>query len=155
MCPIRWARCDTRPAGSASAGSWRFTRTTSPTRPPCFPPTELSGKFQRWAIPPHGTPGRETRMGTQLLKTYVAAGLPEPQIMIEAPAGGGPNWPGYEYLVETFRSLLPALPQLTGADAADMDLDTLAARVRDDVVSRQGIMMLPMMYGAWARKQSA
>jgi len=122
--------------------------------PTVFPPTELSKKMQRWTIPPHGGPGPETHMGTQLFKIYVAAGLPEPQIMIEAAAGGGADWPGYEYLVETFRSLLPALSQITGATAAEMDIDTLAARIRDDVVSRQGIMMLPMMYGAWTRKRA-
>ena len=122
--------------------------------PTVFPPTELTRKMQRWTIPPHGTPGPETHMGTQLFKTYVAAGLPEPQIMIEAAAGGGADWPGYEYLVETFRSLLPVLPKLTGADPAEIDLDTLATRLREDVVSRQGILMLPMMYGAWTRKRA-
>jgi ubiquinone/menaquinone biosynthesis C-methylase UbiE len=123
------------------------------THPPTvFPPTELSREIQRWAIPPAGTPGRETRMGTQLFKTYVEAGLPGPQLMVEAAVGGGPDWPGYEYLAETMRSLLPALQQLTGVDASVMQIDTLAARLRDDVVSRHGVFMLPIMFGAWSRK---
>jgi len=120
--------------------------------PTVFPPTDLSRQIQRWSIPPHGTPGRETRMGTQLLKTYLAAGLPEPQLIVEAVAGGGPDWPGYEYLAETLRSLMPALKGATGIDPAEIGIDTLAARLRDDVVGRQGIMMLPIMFGAWSRK---
>ena len=120
--------------------------------PTVFPPTELSKQIQSWAIPPHGTPGRETRMGTQLLKAYLAAGLPEPRLIVEAAAGGGAGWPGYEYLVETFRSLLPNLRQINDVDPAEVDIDTLAARLRDDVVSRQGILMLPIMFGAWTRK---
>lgn len=71
---------------------------------------------------------------------------------MEAPVGGGADWPGYEYLVDTFRSLLPALQRLTGVDPPQVDIDSLGARLRDEVVSRQGIQMLPIMFGAWARK---
>src|SRR5262245_1067197 len=55
--------------------------------PSVLPQTELSAQIQRWAIPPAGTPGRETRMGTKLLKLYIEAGLPTPQLIVEAPAG--------------------------------------------------------------------
>jgi hypothetical protein len=123
------------------------------TYPPAmFPATELSQQVHRWAVPPPGGPGPEVRMGTKLYKVYVDAGLPGPQLMVEAPAGGGPEWPGYEYFVETFRSLLPALQKLTGLDPAQVGIDTLAARLRDEVVRQHGIHMLPIMFGAWARK---
>jgi ubiquinone/menaquinone biosynthesis C-methylase UbiE len=121
--------------------------------PTVFPATELSQQIQRWAIPPAGTPGRETRMGTKLFKTYVDAGLPAPQLIVEAPAGGGADWPGYEYLAETMRSLMPALQQFNRVDPAEIRIDTLADRLRDDVVSRNAIHMLPIMFGAWTRKQ--
>jgi len=120
--------------------------------PTTFPVTDLSTKIQRWTIPPPGTPGPEMRMGTKLFRTYVEAGLPEPELVLEAPVGGGAAWPGYEYVVETFRSLLPALQRITGLDPAAVDIDTLAARWRGEVVNLQGIQMLPLMFGAWARK---
>ena len=121
--------------------------------PTVFPPTELSRQFQRWAIPTPGTPGRpEMLMGTKLFKTYIEAGLPEPQLLVEAPAGGGPDWPGYEYAAQTLRSLLPALERMIGIDPKEIDVDTLAERLREDVVRIKGIHMLPIMFGAWARK---
>jgi len=122
------------------------------TYPPAvFPASELSQQVQRWTTPPPGTPGAERQMGTKLLKTYLDAGLPVPELVMEAPIGGGPDWPGYEYVAQTFRSLLPALRTLTGADPGEVDLDTLAARLRDDVVGRQAVQMLPMIFGAWTR----
>ncbi len=123
------------------------------TYPPAvFPPSDLTRQIERWVVPPPGTPGPEMHMGTRLFKTYIDAGLPAPELMVEAPVGGGPDWPGYEYLVETFRSLLPALSRLTGLDPSKIGIDTLAERLRDDVTSRGAIQMLPIMFGAWARK---
>jgi hypothetical protein len=33
-----------------------------------------------------------------------------------------------------------------------VDIDTLEVRLRQDVVSRQAIFMMPLMFGAWSRK---
>jgi SAM-dependent methyltransferase len=138
--------------------------------PGTFPPSELSQQVQRWSLPPgaaggppSGPPGAapgkppgpggpEMRMGTKLFQTYLDAGLPAPQLRLEAPIGGGPDWPGYEYTAETLRSLLPALQRFTGVDAADVGIDTLAERMRQDAVGGRRVQMLPMMIGAWARR---
>lgn len=120
--------------------------------PTTFPPTPLAHQVQAWAIPPPGAPGVEMRMGTKLFPTYLAAGLPAPELVFEAPAGGGAGWPGSEYTAETLRSLLPALAERTGLDPAAVGIDTLAARWRDEVAAVNGIQMLPLMVGAWARK---
>jgi SAM-dependent methyltransferase len=146
--------------------------------PGTFPPSALSQQVQRWSLPPGiaagppgGAPGEapgpppgaagpggppgpggpEMRMGTKLFQTYLDAGLPAPQLRLEAPIGGGPDWPGYEYTAETLRSLLPAMQRLTGADAATVGIDTLAERMRQDAVDGRRVQMLPMMIGAWAR----
>jgi SAM-dependent methyltransferase len=120
--------------------------------PTVLPPSDLSRAVERWGVPPPGAPGPEMRMGTKLFGAYVEAGLPEPQLMVEAPVGGGPDWPGYEYIAETLRSLLPALERMAGLDPAEVEVDTLAARLRDDVVGRRAVQMLPIMYGAWSRR---
>jgi ubiquinone/menaquinone biosynthesis C-methylase UbiE len=120
--------------------------------PTIFPSTEISQQIHRWAIPPPDMPGPEMQMGTKLLKAYVEAGLPTPNIMCEVPVGGGPDWPGYEYIAETLRSLLPALERRTGLDPKAVGIDTLAERLRTEVVRTNGVQMLPMMFGAWARK---
>ena len=117
--------------------------------PTTFPATESMTRLQKWSIPPPGTPGPSMRMGTKLYATYLAAGLPGPNFVLEAPAGGGADWPGYEYAVETLRSLLPALQEMIGLDPAEVDIDTLTDRLRQEVVANQGIQMLPLMFGAW------
>jgi hypothetical protein len=48
-------------------------------------------------------------------KTYLAAGLPAPQLRRGAPMGGGPGWPGYGYVAATVRSLLPFLERASSA----------------------------------------
>jgi len=120
--------------------------------PTTMPPSELSDQFRRWAIPPFGSPGPEMQMGSKLFRTYLEAGLPPPQLIVEAPTGGGEAWGGYELLAETLRSLMPMLQKTTGLDPAEVDIDTLAERLRRDVVSRKAIHMCPLMFGAWSRK---
>jgi len=133
--------------------------------PTTFPLTSFSEDFNTWSIPPvndaarrwedtgRQIPGRpEAQMGTKLYRTYLEAGLPGPQLMLEAAIGGGPDWPGYELLEETIRSLLPMLQRFAGVDPAKVDVDTLAARLRKAVTERNGVHMMPMMIGAWSRK---
>ena len=123
--------------------------------PSVLPPTELSRQIQKWSVPPPGGPGPDTRMGSRLFRVFLEAGLPSPQLHVEAPVGGGPDWPGYDYVAATLRNLLPALQQGMGIDPAEVDIDTLAARMRDDVLTRQAVQMLPIIFGAWARKSAA
>src|SRR5262249_6924411 len=74
--------------------------------PTSFPPSELSDQLLRWSVPPPGaaTGGPDTRMGAKLFGAYLDAGLPAPELRLEAPIGGGVDWPGYEYVAETMRS---------------------------------------------------
>ena len=119
--------------------------------PTVMPVTDLSRQVHNWLVP-KGTPGAEMKMGSKLLKTYEDAGLPTPQFVVEAAAGGGQDWPGYELLIQTFRSLLPVLQKYHGLDPRDVDIDTLEERLRQDVVGKQAIQMMPLMFGAWSRK---
>jgi hypothetical protein len=92
------------------------------------------------------------RMGTKLYGVFVDAGLPAPQFHLEGPLGGGPDWPGFDYVAETARSLLPMLERLTGAKPEDLGVDTLGERLRDDAIKHRAVQMLPLMFGAWTRK---
>jgi 2-polyprenyl-3-methyl-5-hydroxy-6-metoxy-1,4-benzoquinol methylase len=94
----------------------------------------------------------EMSMGTKLYGTYLAAGLPAPQLQMEAPVGGGPDWPGYRLVADTVRSLLPRLESLGLASAAELDMATLEDRLRDEVVAVNGIQQLPVVIGAWTHR---
>jgi SAM-dependent methyltransferase len=119
--------------------------------PRTVPPTPLDTELGRWMVPPEGAPGPDVRIGTKLFGIFLRAGLPAPELLLEAPIGGGAGWPGYEYVAETLRSLLPALSRTPGFDAAQVDVDTVAERLRGEVVAADGLQLLPAIVGAWAR----
>jgi SAM-dependent methyltransferase len=95
--------------------------------------------------------GVHGRMGLELLGAFAAAGLSEPELRSEHDVGGGGAWAGYAVLAETVRSLLPAIEATGLATAAEVDPDTLADRLRADVMATGGVAASPPLIGAWAR----
>jgi ubiquinone/menaquinone biosynthesis C-methylase UbiE len=120
--------------------------------PTTFPPAPLHQQVMRWTTPPSGGGGPEQQMGSKLHQTYLDAGLPNPQLRLDAPVGGGENWSGYAYVADTVRSLLPMLEQMGLVSAEDVDIETLADRLRAEALGQRGVQMLPIVMGAWARK---
>ena len=115
------------PACSAPAASSPSSRAATSPRPlRTHPPMPVHDDVIRWMTPPAGrADARRSDMGMRLHRTFLDAGLPAPQLRQEAPIGGGPTWPGYTYVAETARSLLPMLVQLGAVTAAEADIDTL------------------------------
>jgi hypothetical protein len=123
---------------------------TRPVR--THPATPLHEQLARWfAAPPDGT-GPIVDMGLRLSRTFIDAGLPAPQLSLDAPIGAGDGWPGYAYVAESVRSLLPVLTQVRNIDAGELDLETLADRLRDEAVARRAVQVLPTVIGAWSRR---
>ena len=90
-------------------------------------------------------------MGPKLFGTFLAAGLPAPQVRRDAPVGGGPGWPGYGYVADTVRSLLPVLERVGAVTREEVAIETLEDRLRAEVVGQDGVQFLPAIVGAWAR----
>jgi SAM-dependent methyltransferase len=134
-----------RPGGIVTFHEGEFVQT-----PTTFPPAPLHGEVHRWTTPPPGAPGPDVHMGLRLYASFVAAGLPGPELRLEAPIGGGPDWAGYDYLADTVRSLLPFLEAMGAVSGDVVDIDTLGVRLRDEIVERHGVQVLPMLIGAWA-----
>jgi SAM-dependent methyltransferase len=126
------------------------------TYPPMSsPPAPLHQQVMQWTTPPPSRGGPDLQMGSKLFQTYLDAELPAPQLRLDAPIGGGPDWPGYAYVADTVRSLLPMLQQMGMVTAEDVGIETLADRLRAEVVGQRGVQMLPIVIGAWARKPSS
>jgi SAM-dependent methyltransferase len=115
------------------------------------PPMPVHEDVIRWMTPPPGAPTPTLDMGMRLHPTFLDAGLPTPQLRHEAPIGGGPTWPGYTFVAETARSLLPMLVQVGAVTATEADIDTLGDRLRAEVVAAGGVQVLPAVVGAWTR----
>ncbi|MFK0687810.1 hypothetical protein ACFX5Q_06335 [Mesorhizobium sp. IMUNJ 23033] len=92
-------------------------------------------------------------MGGKLFSTYLAAGLPVPQMISGARVEGGGESLGYEYIAQTVRSLIPAMERTGITTAAEIGIDDLADRLREEAVAHGACIMFPPMIGAWTCSQ--
>jgi len=98
--------------------------------------------IERGKIPP--------RMGLSLYSTFIAAGLPPPELRLECAVGGGDKAPAWAW-ANVMRGLVPLMERLGITTAAELQPDTLAERLLDELRHAQGIVISPPMIGAWAR----
>ena len=115
------------------------------------PPAELFMKTRRWILDAFTASGAALDMGTKLYTTFLQAGLPAPSMAAATSVACGPTASGYESMVRVLRSLLPLIERRGLADVSEIDIDTLAARLRDDAVANARVAFLPRLVGAWAQ----
>jgi SAM-dependent methyltransferase len=96
--------------------------------------------------------GFEIDMGSRLFPTFRRAGLNGVELVLDARVVGGEGSPGYDLLAQTVRSLLPMMERLGVVTAAEVQVDTLATRLEDEIRAGDGVMIYPPLIGAWARK---
>ena len=106
----------------------------------------------QWVIQVFQQVGVELRMGMQLYATFLEVGLPAPSLRYETALGGGPAWPGYQWVADAVRATLPLILKFGIASAEEVGMDTLADRLREEVVSQGGVARLPALVSAWTRK---
>ena len=116
-----------------------------------YPPTPLWEQYWGWSRALFRF-GGEAEMGYKLHRTFLTAGLPEPEMRLEAAVGGGLRWEGYEDAAETLRSLLPIIVKLGIVTEEEVEIETLAERLRGETVAADGIVKAPEVVGAWARR---
>lgn len=120
----------------------------------CVPPTPLFTQCSRWVTDTFAAAGFDIDMGGKLFAAFTAAGLPPPQMITGGRAAGGPDSPIYDYTTGMLRSLLPMAERCGIATAAEIGIDTLAERLRQETLAHRGCIMLPPLVGAWTRKSS-
>lgn len=94
--------------------------------------------------------GMEPDMGSRLHAEFRAAGL-DPSITGDCRVEAGTQSHAYDYLADSLRSLLPSMVQLGLATETEMDVDTLADRLRAESLARDLCFIFPLTVGAWAR----
>ena len=95
--------------------------------------------------------GGNIHAGMQLPSMFHAAGLPVPHLAYEAAIGADRDWPGFEMQAADVRMFLPLIVQSGLATEEEIDIDTLAERLREETVSRSRAARLPVVVSAWAR----
>jgi SAM-dependent methyltransferase len=96
--------------------------------------------------------GADPYLGVKLFATFTAAGLPPPALYLHAGIAAGRDHPLYAVVAETVRTLLPTMEQLGIATADEVDVDTLAERISNEVAGAQGTVTWFSLIGATARK---
>jgi SAM-dependent methyltransferase len=136
------------PGGVAAFGEFNFL----PESALAHPPTPLWETMWDWMRAVIRKGGLDPATGYNLRRTFLHAGLPEPEMNLCSPVGGGPDWPGYDYAAESLRSMLPLIVKLGIATEEEVEIDTLARRLRAETVTADGVVKAPDLLGAWARK---
>lgn len=115
------------------------------------PESPLFARYKRWIVDGFTSAGAELDTGSKLYATFLQAGLPPPQMVSAQLVHSGHQPTGYEHATQVLRSLLPTLERNGVATAAEIEIDTLASRMREDAVARHAVMFTPRLVGAWAR----
>lgn len=114
------------------------------------PDTPLINQLITWILNVFEHSNAHLNMGIGLYQAFVEAGLPPPTMHLESPIGAAKTWAGYRYMATIFQSLLPLLEKYELATAAQVDVDTLAARIRQEVITSKRPFFLPLHVTAHA-----
>jgi ubiquinone/menaquinone biosynthesis C-methylase UbiE len=116
-----------------------------------YPPSPTLTKLWGWMSAACARAGVELDMGLKLRHALLAAGFVEPELLLTSWVSGGSEAPTYEYLADTIRSLLPAILAFGIATAEQVEIDTLAARLRAEIVAFDGAIVPSMLVGGIGR----
>jgi ubiquinone/menaquinone biosynthesis C-methylase UbiE len=115
------------------------------------PPSALFEQVVRSIQGAFAANGTELNMGTKLLATFLRGGLPRPTMIAASRVESGPLSPAYDYVTRVLRSLLPLVEQAGIASSAEIAIDTLADRLRQNAIANECVTFLPRMVSAWSR----
>ena len=113
------------------------------------PESPLFAQVKQWIIDGFKSAGAEPDTGSKLYATFLQAGLLGPQMVSAQLVHCGPEATGYEHATQVLRSLLPAVERSRVATATEIEIDTLANRLREDAIARHAVMFAPRLVGAW------
>lgn len=96
--------------------------------------------------------GADIQMGLKLPQTFVEAGLPKPELSQSARLAYGADMAAFGQISGLTRTLLPLMERIGIATAAEVDIDTLADRLCEEVVRNNATVVAPPFVGAWTRR---
>jgi len=117
-----------------------------------YPRVPLWEEASRWITAAAAESGADCRMGIKLHATYLAAGLPAPDIGLETLIGTGEDLERIRFITEIVETMAPRIQELGIASAEEMDLGTLDQRIAAQALLVRGVMVGRAEIGAWCRK---
>lgn len=139
-----------RPGGVAAFAEMSMQLDLSAERI-CWPRTTMFEMACRWVYAAFAGLGTKPDMGLQLPETLARAGLlPSPDLDTHVAIATGED--AVETLVGLVRSMLPAIVASEAATEHEVEISTLAERLRVDAGAIDPIVMWPIVIGAYAIK---
>jgi SAM-dependent methyltransferase len=117
-----------------------------------WPAAPTFNQAARWLTEALRGSGARPELGLEMHSLFLDCGLPAPRMRTDALISGDGESPVYELVAEAVRTLVPTLERLNIASAAEVQIDSLADRMRTDVVANRGVATSYGLVGAWARK---
>ena len=99
------------------------------------PMTPLWTQIRTWFLATLERANAATRMGLSLYPTFIAAGLPAPELRLECAVGGGDKAWAW---ANVMRGVLPLMERFGITTAAELEPDTLAERLQDELRALTG-----------------
>lgn len=139
---LRQATSLLRPGGLVCLHEGDFTYMWSSADTPTWQ------RLKCWVMDALACIDADVRMGPSLFATFRAAGLPDPEMTMEAAVGGGDSAYATGW-VNVARAALPLMERFGIATAEEVDPDTLTERLLAEVHAVRGVVVGPCLYGAW------
>jgi len=117
-----------------------------------WPAVPVFDEAARWLAEGLRSSGARPELGLEMHALFLDCGLPEPRMRTDTLVSGEGDSPVYRLLAEAVRSLTPTLEKLNIASADQMNIDSLADRMRDEVAAKRAVAMSYGLVGAWSRK---
>ena len=115
-----------------------------------IPATPLASQALSWAKEASERTGMDVALGPRLWQVLEQAGL-TPAGMLSIQSHFGPADPkGHALLAGIVRTLLPAIERGGIATAADVDVDTLEQRLREEMETTRAVFAFPALTCTWA-----
>lgn len=115
------------------------------------PSVPLFAQIVEYVIETYRRANLESNMGSRLHSAFRQAGLPAPQMIAAARIESGPNSPAYAALARVVESAAPMMERLGVATAADLHIETLEERLREEIVQADAVVFMPIFVGAWTQ----
>ncbi|HVO80969.1 MAG TPA: class I SAM-dependent methyltransferase [Terriglobales bacterium] len=107
----------------------------------------------RWLAEALRGSGARPELGLEMHALFLECGLPQPSMRMDTLVSGEEDSPVYDLLAEAVRTLVPTLEKLNIASAAQVQIESLADRMRQEVSAKRAVAMSYGLVGAWAKKQ--
>jgi SAM-dependent methyltransferase len=117
-----------------------------------WPSVPIFDEAARWLAEGLRSSGARPELGLELHSLFLDCGLSAPQMRMDAIVSGEGDSPVYKLVAEAVRSLAPTLEKLNIASASQIKINSLADRMRNEVVAKRGVAMSYGLVGAWSRK---